>query len=135
MLLLFDQNVPKKIAEGLKLLEQANYKSKHKADVTHISLLNKDGISDEDVITSAGKLKATIVTFDADFKHKKHYYQLYKEHNVGILLFKSSKNIINYWDNVVLIVSKWEELKERISKSNTPFALELNKAGIHQLSF
>lgn len=97
--------------------------------------MTKNGISDEDVIKLAGDLKATIVTFDADFKHKKHYYKLYKEHDVGILLFKSSKSIINYWDNVVLIVSKWEELKEKISKSNKPFAFELGKKGIQQLSF
>lgn len=135
MVLLFDQNVPKKIAEGLNLLEQANYKSKHKAEVTHISLLNKDGLADEDVIKLAGELKATIVTFDADFKHKKHYYKLYKEHQVGIVLFKSSKNVINYWDNVVLIITKWEVLKDNISKAHKPFALELGKSGIQTLSF
>lgn len=135
MVLLFDQNVPKKIAEGLTLLEQANYKSKHKAEVAHISILNRDGITDEDVIKLAGELKATIITFDADFKHKKHYYKLYKEYNVGILLFKSSKGVINYWDNVVLIISKWEELKEKISKANKPFAFELGKHGIQTLSF
>ncbi len=135
MVLLFDENVPQKIAEGLGLLELANYKSKYKAEVTHISVLGKAGIDDEDVIKLAGELKATIVTFDGDFKHKKHYYSLYKEHNVGILLFKSSKSIINYWDNVVLIVSRWEELKEKISKANRPFALELGKNGIQTLSF
>ncbi len=135
MLLLFDQNVPLKIAEGLNLLEQANYKSKHQAEITHISLLNKNGIADEDVIKLAGELKATIVTFDADFKHRKHYYKLYEEHNVGIVLFKSSKNIINYWDNVVLIVTKWEDLKDKISKAHKPFALELGKNGTQTLSF
>lgn len=135
MVLLFDQNVPVKIAEGLQLLEQANYKSKYKTEVTHISILGKNGISDEDVIQLAGDLKATIITFDADFKHKKHYYKLYMEYNVGIVLFKSSKNVINYWDNVVLIISKWEELKEKISKVKKPFALELGKTGIQTLSF
>jgi len=135
MFFLFDENVPYKFVLGLALIEESNHKSPIKVKLSHPRLLENEGASDEDQIKIAGKHDGIIVSFDKDFKHIKSYYPLYKEHNVGIVFLKLSKNESNYWGIVKLVISKWEEIKRILIDHEKPFAYQVSKNGIQRFEF
>jgi len=68
MLFILDANCPKKIAEGLDLLEQGNKRSSIHARVRHITKLTAANANDNEVIELTGKNKAILVTYDKGFK-------------------------------------------------------------------
>lgn len=135
MFFLFDENVPYKFVEGLALIEESNHKSPIKATISHPRVLKNQGASDEDQIKTAGKHNGIIVTFDKDFKHIKSYYPLYKEHKVGVIFLKLTKEDSNYWGIVKLVINKWEELKLLLKDHEKPFAYQVSKKGIQRFEF
>jgi predicted nuclease of predicted toxin-antitoxin system len=135
MFFLFDENVPYKFVQGLALIEESNHKSPIKVKLSHPRLLDNEGASDQEQIKIAGKHDGIIVSFDKDFKHIKSYYPLYKEHNVGIVFLKLSKDESNYWGIVKLVISKWEELKRLLIDHEKPFAYQVSKSGIQRFEF
>lgn len=135
MLYIFDENYSYRLANGLSLIEQGNFKSKFPVEITHVKLLGLEGASDERLIEEAGKRNGVIITMDKDFRHMKHYYSLYKKYSTGVIIFRSSKGVIHYWDIVKSFISKWEELKEEVSNDNLPFAYQINLKGIQKLTF
>jgi predicted nuclease of predicted toxin-antitoxin system len=135
MVFLFDENIPYKLAQGFMLIEEADKSPKIRATVTHIKILDKEGITDEEVIELAGKMDAIIVTFDRDFRHIKSYYPLYKKHNVGIVLLKLDKKDSNYWGIVRILTNNWEKIKEKLHKERKPFVYEVDSKGVHRREF
>jgi len=79
MIYIFDENYSYRLAHGLSLIEQGNFKSKFPIEITHVKLLGLEGSSDERIIEEAGKRNGVIITMDKDFRHMKHYYSLYKK--------------------------------------------------------
>ena len=135
MIYIFDENYSYRLAQGLILIEQGNFKSKFPIEITHVKLLGLEGSSDERLIEEAGKRNGVIITMDKDFRHMKHYYSLYKKYKTGVIIFRSSKGVIHYWDIVKSFINKWEELKEAISNDLLPFAYQINMKGIQKLPF
>jgi len=135
MTYIFDENYSYRLAEGLRLIEEGNLRSKIKIEITHVKLLHLEGATDEQLIEAAGNCNGIIITMDKDFKHIKHYYSLYKKHKTGAIIFRSSKGIIHYWDIVKSFINRWEELKKEISNATLPFAYQINSKGIQKLSF
>ena len=135
MFFLFDENVPYKFVEGLALIEESNHKSPIKAIISHPRALKNQGASDEEQIQAAGKHNGIIVTFDKDFKHIKSYYPLYKEHKVGVVFLKLTKEDSNYWGIVKLVINKWEEMKLLLKDHEKPFAYQVSKQGIQRFEF
>lgn len=126
MLLIFDANCSKKIAEGLDLLEQGNKRSPIHAQVRHITKLTIPNATDEEIIELVGMNKGVIITYDKGFKTNKHRYQLYRQHSIGVILFHSYKEVIHYWDIVKSFIGRWEELKQTIKDENFPFLYEIS---------
>ena len=122
-------NCSPKIAEGLNLLKEGNKRSPIHAKVMHITKLIKANATDEQVIEVTGRNKGTIVTFDKGFKTIKLRYKLYKQHNIGVILFHSYKEVVYYWDFVKAFILKWEQLKEAIKKEKIPFLYEITTSG------
>ncbi len=135
MVFLFDENCSFRMADGLNALEDGNTRSDIKITVTHPKHCGLSGKSDEEIIEYAGKHQATIFTQDKDFKHIKHYYQLYKTHKVGVIILRSYKGQIQYWDNVQRLIKHWEEIKSLVKTTPKPFVYEIHKTGISQLHF
>ncbi len=138
MLFIFDENYSHYLADGLNLLEGGNDRSPIRAGATHILTLTKGvtGIPDEEVIEIVGKHKGILFTKDKDFKQIKHYYQLYKQHNIGVVFFESSRKPLLYWDYIKIFIEKWEDLKILIDKETAPFAIKIPKqGGAQKLSF
>lgn len=129
MLFIFDENLPLQLCNGLHILEKGNLRSPHQSEVKYaIEVMGKQGAPDEDIIVEVGKLKGILITQDKDFKNKKHYFNLYKQHNVGVLLYTiPSKDV--YWDKVKSFIRNWEDVKEKISTAKRPFAFIISKTG------
>jgi len=83
----------------------------------------------EEIIALAGKEKAIIVTQDEDFKRIKHYHQLYKQHSVGVIFYKSPSGGMTYWEVVKSFIKTWEDMKANLSKFTPPFVCEITKTG------
>lgn len=135
MFFLFDENVPYKFVKGLALIEEANHKSKYHVKILHPCDNSTVGAPDEEQIRLAGEHSGVIVSFDKDFKHMKSYYPLYKEFNVGAVIFNLSKKDFNYWGIVKTIILRWEDLKIKIQESERPFIFEITSRGIEKRSF
>jgi len=134
MVLIFDNQCPPNLAKGLNLLEDGNRKSPIKATVKHIRDITDEDATDEEIIKHVGKHKGIIITLDKDFKYHKHYYQLYKEYNVGVVFYRSTKGF-NYWEIVKYFINSWDIMKSKIKDEIKPFAFEMTKKGITKLSF
>lgn len=128
MLFVFDENLPHHLAEGLNKLEEGNTKSPNKVVVKHALEISPKGSTDEDLIAKIGQLQGILFTQDKDFKNKKHYYSLYKTHNIGIVIYTIQNKDI-YWDKVVSFVKNWEEIKHKVCKSEIPFVFNIGKTG------
>lgn len=135
MFILFDENVPYKLVQGLALIEESSFKSSIKVQISHPKFMNSVGASDEEQIAIAGKHDGIIISFDKDFKHIKSYYPLYKKHKVGIVFLKLSKDESNYGGIVKLIITRWEELKIKLKDHEKPFAYQVSKSGIQRFEF
>jgi hypothetical protein len=145
MVFVFDENISYKVAEALSLLEQGDKTTKFTAEVWHILRLAeelkvqkenpKESYKDPEVIKIAGMKKAIIVTQDDDFKRIKQYYSLYKEHNVGVVFFKTVVDSRGYWNMINFFISKWPQLKELVRDKKTPFCFIISKHGISEQHF
>lgn len=130
MLFIFDENFPHEFVSGFSTIEKANRKTPIKVDIVFaVDFMGKKGASDEEIIAAASQKDAVIVTHDGDFKRIKHYKPLLIEHKVGFIYFKVPSGKYMYWDIVKAFINKWEDLKTEISKSEHPFAFEINKQG------
>lgn len=138
MLFIFDENYPPGFVEGFAIIEKADKRNPITSNVIYSCdfMGGVQGSPDEDIIAKASQLNAVIVTQDSDFKRIKHYKPLLIEHKVGYIYFKTVKGRNSYWDVVRAFVNKWEEIKDKISKAEHPFAYEINKNGhLNQLPF
>jgi hypothetical protein len=143
MVFVFDENYTPKLAQGLNHLEHGNKRSKAD-EIWHIKELAeelefkpKDGVSfsDEEVIIITGKKKGIVITQDKDFKNIKHKGHLYKEHNVGVIFFKTVIDTRGYWGMVTSIINKWYELKQKAEHTPKPFCFFVDQKGIKPFDF
>lgn len=143
MVFVFDENYSPKLVQGLSHLEHGNKRSKadevwHVKDLAeHLKIKPQDGVSfdDDEVIVIAGKQKGIVITQDRDFKNIKHKGRLYKEHNVGVIFFKTDVDSRGYWGMVASIINRWYELKQEAEDKPKPFCFFVDKKGIHPQSF
>lgn len=136
MLFVFDENLSENLSKGLNILEGGNTRSPFRVDVKFaVEIMGAKGASDEELIAKIGELDGILITQDKDFKNKKHYFSLYKEHNVGVILYTIQNKDI-YWDKVKSFVKNWEDIKELINGAQKPFAFIIGKnGGVTKYSF
>ena len=135
MKFLCDENFPLNLVLGVNLIEKSNFKSPNFGEIIHTRSIGINNYKDEELIVVAGKEKAIIITSDKDFKHFKHYKNLYKEKNVGVILYKSLNNQDRYWDKVIALVVNWEKIKKLTSEAERPFIFQFDLKGVHPLVF
>jgi hypothetical protein len=138
MIFVFDENYPIEFVHGLAILEKANKRTPIKVEILFSPEVEGCGYNaDDDVIVKEfSKKEAVIITHDQDFRRVKHLKPLLIEHQVGYIIFRVPKGIYHYWDIVKAFINKWEELKQKISTANHPFAFEVTKQGhVIDLSF
>ena len=134
MLFVFDENFSKHLAEGLHLLEKSNPSRKISVDVTSAEkLMGRRGATDEEIYKAAGKLDGVVFTKDKDFRQIKIYEKIIEQHRAKVLFFRPSKKIIRFWDILIAMVNRWDEIKEKLSTDAPPYIYEFDiKQGISE---
>lgn len=130
-----DENFPVNLINGINLIEKSNHKSPNMGEIIHTKDLGASNYTDEEIIVLAGEHNAIIITEDKDFKHFKHYKALYKEHNVGVLLYKPYRKKNRYWDKVMSIVDDWEDIKNLISETGKPFVIQFDLKSVRVTNY
>jgi hypothetical protein len=88
MYIVFDENVPNQLVEGLKIL--APIASNAQFEITSIGLLGKTGIADATVLKVV-QSNGILITYDADFRTQRHLYNAIKDYNIGPFWIKPGK--------------------------------------------
>lgn len=134
MLFIFDAHCSQRLAEGLNLIEEGNTKSPLQSVIKHIKSFAKGNATDIEIIGILKNEDAILITYDKDFRHDKAYFALYKKYQIGVIFFRSYKDVIHYWDIVKAFIKEWEDIKKMCSTEPKPFAIELNNRGFSKLS-
>ena len=136
MLFVFDENFSKRLAEGLDLLEKSNPASKIPVDVISAEkLMGRKGAEDTEIIITAG-LNAVVITKDKDFKQIKLYSNVIQSSGTKVLFVKQSSKLIFFWDILIAMVTRWEEIKEKLSADNSAHVYEFDiRKGISERHF
>ena len=130
MLFIFDANYPPDFVKGLSIIDKADKHSKIPVEVIFSGdFMGSVDCDDEEIIIKASNRNAVIITQDRDFKKIKHYRALMQEHQVGYIFFRIPNGKHLFWDIVKSFINSWAEIKENVSKSEHPFAFEINKKG------
>ncbi len=128
MKLLFDENVPNKLVEGL--ISLTFLASNSNIEISSIKLLNKTGTPDEEVLELVGK-NGILITYDKDFKTQRQLFPIIKKHNIGVFFIRQPK-IKTYWILVQLIVEHWQEVLQKAETVQRPFLFEVTKKGVEE---
>ena len=131
MHIVFDENVPNQLVEGLKIL--APIASDASFEITSIRLMNKTGIADATVLDEV-KINGILITYDADFRTQRHLYNAIKDYNIGLFWIKQSKKS-TFWLLVQLMIQHWDEILRICSEEERPFLYEINKRGVERKEF
>jgi predicted nuclease of predicted toxin-antitoxin system len=131
MYIVFDENVPKKLVEGLQTL--APIASDTPFEITSVKLLNKTGISDATVLEMV-KENGILITYDADFRTQRHLYSAIKKYNIGLFWIKQGKKT-TFWTLVQLMIQHWQKILEICESEERPFLYEVNKNGVERKEF
>lgn len=81
------------MAKGLDYLEEGNTLSPFQSKVRHIRDFIPANSDDNEVIKEVGKQNAILITYDKDFKEFKQKWPLYKQYNIGVFWFESTKKV------------------------------------------
>jgi len=124
MKIYIDENFPFKLAHGLNTLQEPLNKSeKLPIEVLSIAEVFGKGAQDEDWIPKAGAEKAIVITQDYNIQRTRHQAALFREHGLGIFFYRAPSNKgFNYWEMVLQIITRWEEIKRLSFKTEKPFA-------------
>jgi hypothetical protein len=119
-----DENFPVKLAHGLQVLQEPlNKGEKSPIEVLSIKEVFGEGVADEDWIPLAGAEHAVVITQDYNIQRTRHQAALFREHGLGIFFYRPPSNKgFSYWEMVLQIVTRWEEIKKLSYKTQAPFA-------------
>lgn len=131
MYILFDENFPDKLVEGIASL--TTIASNLHIQITSVKLLNKAGTPDNEVLDLVGE-NGILITYDKDFKTQQHLYPVIKSYNIGVFFVRQPK-IKTYWILVKLIVEYWQEILKQAENSDRPFIFEVTKNGVEKRSY
>ena len=82
------------------------------------------------------ELKEFFFTKDKGFNQIKFYEKVITENKAKVVFFRHNKKMIFFWDILVAIVTKWEELKEKLGNEAPPYVYQFDlKKGITELHF
>ena len=130
MHLVFDSNLPPKLAKGISILEEGNKRSLNPAKVSHVHDFLDPHTLDPQIIEEAGKHHWIIITQDLGFGRIEHEFTILKEHKVSVIFLRVPPNRgMSYWEMVQTFISKWENLKATIKEKGMPCALVIEKTG------
>ena len=137
MLFVFDENFSKNLAAGLHLLEKSDLDEQSTTDILSAEVfMGRKGATDPELYEAVGKSNGVVFTKDKDFRHIKIYEKVIEANRAKVLYFRPSKKFIFFWDMLVAIVTRWDEIKEVMNRDSPPYVYEFDiKKGISERHF
>ena len=117
------------IAEGLAMFQNhLNTKEKYQFKVLPIP----QSTPDVDWIPNVGS-EGVVITQDLDIQTTRHERELYKKHGLGMFFFKAPKKGYPFWEMVLRIFNRWDEIKRKSRTTSKPFAYRITGKGKFEL--
>ena len=142
MILFFDENLPPKVADGLRLLVEAmrscstlSPTSGERVKILTAKGLKCRGKSDEELfeILSKQREHVVFVTSDSNIQNDRVQRELFQRHGHSLLILRATKkNPWNACEVVYAFIKNWNKLIEYFLNNNPQHYLRMLKTGIKE---
>lgn len=135
MTIYFDENMPKHLADGFRILQKPEgFKSGFSIEIKYIPDEFGRGAKDTEWIPNLGK-NAFVITQDVSINRRKHELELYRQYKIGMFFLRgaSKKSGLSVWEMVEILAKRWDEITEVILTKNPPFAYFVSLRKINSL--
>lgn len=132
MIVYLDENMPRHLAEGFHTLQfPEGFKTKQLIEVKYIPTVYGWGAKDIDWIPEAGNENACVITQDISINRRKHEWDLYRKHKLGIFYLKglSKKQGLSIWQMVEAMAQNWPAITQKVYEEKRPFAYTFGLKG------
>lgn len=126
MRIFFDENLSEHVAQGINLLNKKYYPN---IEVVSTKVAIRPEASDPEVIDFVSQEQGIIVSRDKGIAKTQTYYELCREKNVAVIIFKLPTGYDCLWNMVKLIINEWDEIIEYINTLKPPFYLSVTPRG------
>jgi predicted nuclease of predicted toxin-antitoxin system len=130
MRILFDENAPDKLVQGIACFTHF-FDDIDDYQITSVSLLKKLSATDEEVLKLVGK-GGILITYDKDFKKHKNLKTAIAKHEIGIFWVQQPKRP-DFFELGKFLLNNWEDIIEKIKTENRPFIYQVLKKGISRV--
>lgn len=120
---LFDENMPPRLAEALRVLGQP---------VVHVNNLDdlRRGSPDEVVIKYASRWNYRLISLDRQMTRTPHLKSLILTEGVGAYYIHSGKKQnLPGWELARLLISRWDDIKYHSVRNEPPYTMLLKPRG------
>jgi predicted nuclease of predicted toxin-antitoxin system len=116
----FDNNLPEKLAQAMRLLD---------VDVTveHLKEKFRQDERDEVWLKYVGDERLILVTRDQKIRKRSAELSSYRQHKVGAFIL-TGKNL-RKWQGIKQLICAWEEMKTLAADARRPFAFQVRPSG------
>ena len=121
-----DENLSEYVAQGLNFLSKGHFR-----DIQVYSTKEKfgKGVKDEVIIPSIGKEEGILITKDINIHKTRFQFDLCKKYKIGVFFLTMPKNQDKHWEMIKVLISKWEEIIEKVIQDRKPFAYRIRVIG------
>ncbi len=121
----FDNNIPEKLAEAMKLLDIDG-------EVEHLRQTFQQDAEDEEWLRYVGKEELILITRDKKIRKRPAQRTEYRAHRVGAFIL-TGKNL-GRWREIKQLICAWEDIRNLAQVTLRPYAFEIPPRGkIRQL--
>jgi len=131
MRVVFDENMPAKIVEGMTAFTHY-YQSKTKVELTSIHILDQNSIPDTGVLGIVGK-NGILISYDKDFKTHKKLKHIIASEKIGIFWVQQPK-IKNLFVLATFLLNNWGAIMDKIDNERRPFIFQVLKKSITKMN-
>lgn len=132
MIIYFDENMPKYLADGFHILQQNE--GLRTQTTIEVRALVEDfgfGTKDRDWLTALKKANSCVITQDINIHRRKAELEIYRENKIGMFFLKgiNRKRGLSVWQMVQALAKNWEEITRIATNECRPFAYEFSIKG------
>lgn len=132
MIIYFDENMPKHLAEGFQILQfPEGLKKGCKIEVKYIPEAFHYSVKDVEWIPVVGGQNACVITQDININRRKHEIELYQKHGLGVFFLRgpSKKQGLTVWQMLEALSRNWAEISRIAIEEKKPFAYLFKTSG------
>ena len=131
MRILFDENAPNKLIEGIKALTFF-FELGEDVEITSVQLLGKLSASDEEVLELVGN-GGVLISYDKDFKKHKKLKKIIYDKGIAVFWVLQPKRP-DFFALAKFLIDNWEDIIDKIISEEKPFVYQILKKSITKIN-